>query len=256
MLADTTSAARSPTAVSTGPQWTGLLLGLFAVYALFHWSAATLGSDRGQAGLLVGVLVVSATLAVECRWSGASLSSAMRTIGLGAPRPRGLVAATFVCGLLLLVPAVFARATASTVTIENASPWLIAGLFAQGGIAEETLFRGYLFGHLRIGRTFWRAAVISMMPFAAVHLMLFVTLPFPVALAALLLAVVMSFPMAHLFELGGATIWPSALPHFVVQGTVKIVVFGGDASPAFPLVWMLASAILPLLVFVFSRPMR
>jgi membrane protease YdiL (CAAX protease family) len=132
--------------------------------------------------------------------------------------------------------------------------WLIPGLFAQAGIAEETLFRGYLFGRLRTGRTFWRAAALSMVPFVAVHLVLFITMPFWVAMAALMLAVVTSFPMAQLFELGGSTIWPPALMHFVVQGTVKVTVLSGEASAAFPLVWMLASAVLPLFVFLVPRP--
>jgi membrane protease YdiL (CAAX protease family) len=121
-------------------------------------------------------------------------------------------------------------------------------------VAEETLLRAYLFGHLRTGRTFWRAATLSMVPFVAVHLVLFVTLPFWMAAAALVLAVVMSFPMAQLFELGGTTIWPPALLHFVVQGTVKVLVVTGEASAAFPLVWIVASAGLPLFVFLIPRP--
>jgi membrane protease YdiL (CAAX protease family) len=157
-----------------------------------------------------------------------------------------------VCGLILLVPSIYAKATGATVTFESDSLWLLPGLFAQGGIAEETLFRGYLFGHLRAGRTFWRAAALSTLPFVAVHAILFATLPFWVAFAALLLSVVMSFPLAHLFELGGSTIWPSALLHFVVQATVKILVVSGDAATAFPFVWMMACAVLPLLVFGFS----
>jgi hypothetical protein len=59
---------------------------------------------------------------------------------------------------------------------------------------------------------------------------LFVTLPFWIALAALVLAVVTSFPMAQLFELGGATIWPPARLHFVVQGTVKVVAVSGVSA--------------------------
>ena len=51
-----------------------------------------------------------------------------------------------------------------------------------------------------------------MLPFVAVHLLMFFTMPWPVAgLASLLLAVVISFPMAHLYELGNATIWAPAL---------------------------------------------
>jgi len=36
--------------------------------------------------------------------------------------------------------------------------WLLPGLLAQAGSAEEVLFRGYLFGRLHRGRGLWRAA--------------------------------------------------------------------------------------------------
>jgi hypothetical protein len=88
-----------------------------------------------------------------------------------------------------------------------------------------------------------------------VHLLLFFTMPWPIALAALLLSLVLSFPLARLFDAGGATIWPPALIHFVVQGTVKIVEVSGPAAAAFPLVWMAASAAIPMVVFV-RRPPR
>ena len=93
-----------------------------------------------------------------------------------------------------------------------------------------------------------------MIPFVGVHLLLFFTMPWPVALAALLLSVALSFPFAHLFELGGGTIWPPALLHFVVQGTVKVLITSGSASSLFPFVWMASSAVLPMLAFLISRP--
>ncbi len=112
------------------------------------------------------------------------------------------------------------------------------------------------FGHLRRGRSFWRAATISMLPFVAVHVFLFFTMPWPIALAAVLLAVALSFPLAHLFEVGGATIWAPALLHFVIQGTVKVVVVSDEGSWAFPLVWMAASGLVPWLSLIVARPQR
>jgi membrane protease YdiL (CAAX protease family) len=198
--------------------------------------------------------VVAVTLAVERAWPARTLVSAVHAIGLGSPRLTGLAVSVGICVLLLLVVPVFARWTGASVTVGAGSLWLLPGLFAQAGIAEETLFRGYLFGHVRHGRSFWRAAGLSMLPFVAVHLLLFVTMPWAVALAALLLSVVLSFPLAHLFELGGATIWAPALLHFVVQGTVKILVISGGASPLFPIVWMASSAVLPLFALLMPRP--
>ncbi len=235
-------------------EWARLLLGLLAIFTLFQWSAVSLGSDRGEAGLLVGALVLGTTLAVERAWTGQTLRSAAHAIGLGIPHRTGLAVSFGISALLLLVVPIYALVTGASVTIDARSLWLLPGLFAQAGIAEEVLFRGYLFGHLRHGRSFWRTAGLSMLPFVAVHLLLFFTMPWPIALAALSLSVVLSFPLAHLFELGGPTMWPPAVLHFVVQGTVKILNISGDASSLFPIVWMASSVLIPLLALVIPRP--
>jgi membrane protease YdiL (CAAX protease family) len=140
-----------------------------------------------------------------------------------------------------------------TLTLETGWYRRVPGLFAQAGIAEEVLFRGYLFGHLRAGRSFWRAATVSTGPFVAVHLLLFLSMPWPVAAAAVALALVLSFPLAWLFELTGGTIWGPALVHFIIQGTIKVVVVSHDAT-LFALFWMCVSAAIPMLLFLARRP--
>ena len=224
------------------------MVGLFLVFGLFHVSATILGSDRGQSGILIGTLVVAATAAAERFLLGQHRGAAVRHLGLGRPRVKGIVVAGGVAVLLLIVALLFVRARELTPASYPGWVSLLPGLFAQAGIAEEVLFRGYLFGHIRVGRTFWRAAAASMLPFVSVHLVLFLSMPWPIALASVLLAVVISFPLAYLFELGGDTIWAPALLHFVIQATVKIVVFPHGAE-SFALAWMAASAIVPLLVF-------
>ena len=228
--------------------------GMAVVFALFQVSAFALGSDRGQAGIVVGALVTAATLAVERLWFSTTWISATRAVGLGTPGLQGLIVAGGVAALLLMVVPSYVALTGSHWTVD--AHWLerLPGLFAQAGIAEEVLFRGYLFGHLRRGRSFWRAATISMIPFVVVHLLMFLTMPWPVAVASLFLAVVISFPMAQLFELGNMTIWAPALLHFVVQGAVKTINVTGDSSEAFPLVWIAASAVIPVLALFVRRP--
>ena len=233
--------------------WFRLVLGLFLIFGLFHGSATILGSDRGQRGILIGLLIVAATAAADRfllpRRRGA------RQLGLGRPRTKGIVVAFGIAFVLLLVGILFVRARGLTPAFYPGWISLLPGLFAQAGIAEEVLFRGYLFGHIRVGRTFWRAAALSMLPFVSVHLVLFVSMPWPIALASVLLAVVISFPLACLFELGGETIWAPALLHFVIQATVKVVVFSQGAESV-ALVWMAASALIPLLVFTVRSSTR
>ena len=232
--------------------WWRLLTGLATVFIVFQSAALALGSDRGQAGLLVAALVLVGLLAAEWALFGQAPPAALRTLGFGRPAAAGLIAALAVCLLLLGVIPVYAALRGAPLAAYPGWLWLLPGLFAQAGIAEEALFRGYLFGRLRRGRGFWRAAVLATAPFVLVHLILFATMPWPVALAAVLLSVVMSFPLAYLFELGGNTIWPPALLHFTVQGAIKVVEMPGDT--ALPLVWMAACAAIPFLVFLVRRP--
>jgi len=111
-----------------------LLIGAALVFALFQWVATALESDRGQAGVLVGAIVVSATIAAECLLFGTGLARAVRRLGFGAPRWRGVLAAGGAGALLLLV---FPGSQALTETSFEMYPgWgrLMPGLFAQGAV--------------------------------------------------------------------------------------------------------------------------
>jgi membrane protease YdiL (CAAX protease family) len=241
--------------LAEGTGWPRLLVGVGLVYALFHGVASALGSDRGQAGVVVGALVVAATLAAERLLFGELLANAARALGLGRPLERGLLVAAGLTLLLLLVFPAYALLTGARLGLLPGWAWLIPGLFAQGGVAEEVLFRGYLFRRVRRGRSFWGAVALSGAPFVAVHLVLFLTMPWPIALAALLLSAALSAPLAYLFELGGDTVWAPALVHFVVQGAIKIVT-PEHADVRLPLAWMAASAAVPYLAFLVPRMAR
>ena len=230
--------------------WLTLILSVFTIFVLLDRAATALGSFRGEAGIQVAALTVAACLAAE-RWLwGQPAANGFRTLGLGLPAPAAVGAALGVGVLLLLVLPVLARLAALEPSFYPAWPSLLPGLFAQGGVAEEVLFRGYLFGTLRRVYSFRRAALYSTGPFLAAHLVLFATMSGPVALAATMLSLVVSFPLAHLYELGGRTIWAPALLHFFIQSPIKIVEMSGPAAAFYPLVWMCACAVIPWLVFL------
>jgi len=230
-----------------------LMLGLLAVFALFQWAGGALGSNRGQAGLLIGALVVAAMLAVERVLFGQPPRAAARRLGLARPTARGVRTALAVGLALLAIIPCYVAVTGAPWSLYPRWAWLLPGLFAQAGIAEEVLFRGYLFRHVREGRSFWRAALLATGPFVAVHLLLLLTLPWPLALASVGLAAVMSLPLAYLFELGGRTVWAPAIVHFVAQGAIKVVVVSGDAGQLLPFVWMAGCAVVPWAVFLVRR---
>lgn len=228
---------------------------VLAIFALFHLLAARLGSTRGEAGLLVGALVVAATIGVQAALFRQRVPVARRWVGFGRPDSRGVVAAGLVSLALVAVLPLYAVTTGIEFASYPGWLWLVPGLFAQGGVAEETLFRGFLFHHARERRTFWRAVLVSLWPFVLAHVVLFFSMPWPVALAAVALSVASTPPLAHLFELGARTIWAPALLHFVIQSALKILDFPAGEAARLPLIWMAASATLPYIVFLFKvRP--
>lgn len=237
-------------------RWLKLLISMTGIFALFHWTAAVLGSDRGQFGVFIGLLVVAATVFAEKSLFGKSLKDSAKAVGLTLPTKTGLLTAIAVSVLMLLTVLVFASVTGSSFDFYPNWYLLIPGLFFQAGIAEETLFRGYLFGHIRQKYSFRKAAVFAALPFILVHLILFYSLPWAIAVASILLSVVMSFPLSRLFELGGNTIWAPAIIHFVVQGTVKVLVASGEAAGLFPFIWIAGCALIPLLVFAVPNPIE
>jgi membrane protease YdiL (CAAX protease family) len=225
------------------------------LWAALDRTADLLGSTRGEWGLLICGLVLGAALV--CEWTlsrpRGDVRRTLGALGLRAPSAGAIIWALSLGALLLLFFPLFAAVTHAPLRLYADAPALAIGIFAQGGFAEELVFRGFLFRRLRVGRSFWRAASLAAIPFAAVHALLFFTLDAPVALAALTLSLSMSFPLAWLFERAGGAIWPPAIVHAVAQGAIKLVE-AGDGFPSLALAWMGLCAIAPWLVF-FLRPM-
>jgi membrane protease YdiL (CAAX protease family) len=223
------------------------------IYAAFDRLAIALGSTRGEAGIIVCAAILALTLAAERLLSGASFADCARALGLGPAAPRAMLASAAVSvALLACLPALAALVNAELALRPDAA-WLALGMLAQGGVAEEALFRGFMYRHLRRSRTFWRAAALSAVPFAAAHLPLFWSLDFGVAAVALSLAIASSFPLAWLFDRAGDSIWPGALLHAVIQGGIKVI---ADDSPGFQglaIAWVAIGMAVPWLVFPLLR---
>lgn len=250
----------TPPAVALGQertyhtQMSRILAGFGLIYLILQAVATWTQSLYGEMGALICALVLAVAILVE-RWMFQTpLNQAFTTLGLGRPDGRGMLVAAAIGALLLVYYPAFAWATGATLQLRDGWPVQFLGLALQGGVAEELLWRGYLFGHLRRGRSFWNAALLSMLVMATAHLLLFVSLPFPVALTATLVSVVISFPLSQLYALGGNTIWGPALVHAVVQGAIKLVVFPAELMFASQIVWMLLCMAVPLLAFAIRRP--
>ena len=138
-----------------------MLVGLIAIFVLFQWIATALDSTRGEAGVIVATVVVAATIIVQRMLFADSFSAAARTIGLGRPKASGIIAAIVIAKLMVVTVVCFSWLTGTEIDMYPNWQWLAIGIFCQAGIAEETLFRGYLFGHIRQRHTFWKAAAFA-----------------------------------------------------------------------------------------------
>jgi len=129
--------------------------------------------------------------------------------------------------------------------------WILAGAIILNGIGEETLFRGFVFGHLRdAGLSFVRAGFITLLVFTAIYLLLFVQNPFVIALAGTVIALVVSCPFANLFERAGFSIWPTALLH-VATRTMRLVAIPEPYFMTVLVSWLVLQIGMPFLIWAF-----
>jgi membrane protease YdiL (CAAX protease family) len=218
----------------------GVLLGVGAVDATGRWGLA----------ILAAVLV--AGLAVEKVLHRSTVGDAVRLLGLGRPGGRAMALAAAVSALVLLVFPLTAALSGAEVVLRPDWPWLLVGVLAFHGLAEELVWRGYVFRRLRVGRSFG-AAVAWTMPLIAIgHIPIVVTLGPGIGLGAMLVAAVTSIPLGYLYETGGRSIWPPALVHTAIDA-FKLVVIPAVALPTFSMLIIVVSLTVPLLVLTVPR---
>lgn len=230
-------------------------LGFLLLWAVMDRVAAATDSTLGEGGLWVLLAVLVTALLLEYVISGRAPIAALSSIGVRWPDRRATLVTLGLAAALLAFYPIFAAATGASLSITAGAGLLALGIFAQGGLAEELVFRGFLFRRLREGRTFWRAASLAAIPFVAVHSLLFLTLDPAIAAISILVALSMSFPLSFLFERGGNSVWLPALLHAVVQGSIKLV-DAGDDTQLMAMAWMCLAITVPWLVFFFLRRKR
>ncbi len=222
---------------------------LFGLAALF---TVLLGTSAVDATGRYGLLILAAVLATGALVVRAPARTAFRRLGLGRPAGPALFAAFGVGALIQLVYPLSAALTGMSAALRPGWPWLLLGIFAFHGIAEEVVWRGYAFGWLRRGRSFGRAVLWTMPLLAVAHLPILTTSGLLVGTAALLVAAVTSVPLAHLYEAGRATVWAPAVLHTAID-SFKIVEVRDAAEQAFSLLLAAVSIALPLLVLAVVR---
>ncbi len=248
----------SSKAVDAGPQqqvrsaagWVRFLIGVAVLVGLLLGISEF--DATGRFGLVILAVVLPVAVAVERLLYGVRTRDALRLLGFGRPGGRALLAAGVIGLLLMLVYPMAAAITGSTFGLRPDWPWLLIGLFAFHGLAEELVWRGYSYRRLRQGRSFGRAVLWTMPLLAAAHVPILITSGPIVGTAALTVAAVTSIPLAYLFDTGRSTIWAPAVVHTAID-SFKLVVVPAAAVTTFSLTLSAFSILVPLLVLLVPR---
>lgn len=249
MTASVTTATGRP-AVGSLRSWLGFLAGFAVLCGVLLATSALDATGRWGLAILGAVLVTG--VGVEMAHRRTSVAGAVRRLGLGRPRGRALALAAVVSGLVLLVFPATAAVSGAPVSLRPDWLWLLLGVFAFHGLAEELVWRGFAFRRLRVGRSF-RAAVLWTMPLIAVtHVPIVITVGPAVGIGAMAVAAVTSVPLAYLYETGGNTIWAPALVHTAID-TFKIVAIPAVALSTFSVLVIAVSLTVPLLALAVPR---
>ncbi|MEM6960045.1 MAG: CPBP family intramembrane glutamic endopeptidase [Myxococcota bacterium] len=234
----------------------GVLIGLVALARRAN-EALDLGEPWSivSAGILPAVVAAAASLPMARLASGRPIAAS--DLGLQFASGRAMA-----IGLLGGIPLIVAYAIIFAGLGVSAEPrpwvgvWIVKFVVAQG-IAEEIIFRGFVFKCLRRGRSFLRASTLSAVIFSLVHLSnLMNGLTAEVIIGALIstvFAFVLTYPACLLFERSGVSgsVLPFALTHVLID-SINFFVHVGGPGPAM-LIYLGATLVTALLIFLLAR---
>ena len=234
----------------SGRAWWRFVGGFAAIWG----TLAIAGSGRLTAATGIGVLLATVAVAAgaERLLFGTAPGRLVERLGLGRPTAGALAIALAVSAACLVVFPLFTLLTGHTARLRDDWLWLLAGVFAYNGLTEELGWRAYAFGRLRRGRSFRRAALLTMPLLAATHVPIVIASGPLVGIGAMLVAAVTTVPFARLYEYGRQTIWAPAMLHTAID-TFKLVTLPDEATAAFSGLLIVVSLLVPLAVLPLTR---
>jgi membrane protease YdiL (CAAX protease family) len=157
--------------------WPRFVLGFAVLYGVL---AVASGRDgTGRSGLAVLAAVLAAAVLVERLLFRCSWAAVPALLGWGRPGGHALGTAALVSVLVLLVYPLFGAVSGAALHLRPGWPWLLVGVFAMNGVAEELVWRGFAFRRLREGRSFGTAVWLTMPLVAAAHVPILLSLARP-----------------------------------------------------------------------------
>ena len=246
--------ARPRPAVGTPATWARFLLGFLVLWAVL--AGASSADPTARWGPAILAAVVAAFLGVAGGLYRRPLREAVRALGLGRPDRRSVTVSAAISALVLLVWPATALLTGASIPLRPDWPVVLVGILTLHGLAEELVWRGFVFRRLAQGRSFWTAVCWSMPLIAVTHIPIVVTSGPAIGFGAMLVAAITSIALSRLYVMGGGTLWAPALLHAAID-SFKLVVLPAAALAVYPFLIIGFSLVVPLLVIAFPhRPHR
>ena len=199
---------------------------------------------------------VGATLFFERLFFSESVHAAWRAVGFARARGRAVAIALLVSVPMWLLLPVLCGLNGIPITVGPDWPAVVLGVILVNGITEEVLHRGFVFHRLRREFAFARAAAIGAAVFAAQHLYLVGTIGWAAGISSVVLAALLTWPLAYVFEHGGNSIAAPAILH-TSSNAPRLILDSPDGQLTSVLVPYMAGVLGSIyLVFVFRRFLR
>lgn len=213
----------------------------------------------GQCGFTIGEIIISFAIplifialpvVLEMVLYRKGLSQALSDIGITRFSWTGIrLAAIYLLPLIAFFP-IFSLLTNSPITLQANWQWLILNVLLVNGLAEEIMMRGFVFRHLREGRSFWRAAALSTVYFASYHLVLIFTAGPLIGIIAVVIAIPAGFLTAYVYERGNNTTWGPGLFHALYNAPALLFALPADVQTAASSLYLVLGIIVSTLVLV------
>ena len=236
-----------------------IIAGYLLLYGALEITAKLTG-DTGDTwnALLISACVLLMAILVEICVFRSRFNDLTRLLGFGKPHVKAIAAALIISLLMFLCYPAITAITGYQFRLPADWLWLAIGVFIFHGIAEEVLYRAFLFRRLREDRSFWKAAWLAVIFFTAAHIPIIINMGLIVGGMAVMLAVVSSFPFSFMYEKGGNTIWAPAIVHAAIDTIIPILAAGGmnEQSTMAVSLWMAAAMIIPYTAFLILKDPR
>jgi membrane protease YdiL (CAAX protease family) len=198
----------------------------------------------GALGASAGIVIAGEALIARAR-----LRTAIGRLGFGAPAARAVLVSLIVGAMVITTFVVGAAAAGVHLELRSHWPAVLVASFLFHGLAEELVWRGFVFGRLRRTHTFRAAILLSMPLIALTHVPIIIANGWLVGALAVTTAAVTCAPLSYLYERGGRTVWVPAVVHGSI-GTWQI--FERTYPIQFKMIILLASIFVPQLALGFS----